>query len=234
MGELNLPRQERDALKAIDAVKLREAIQKCVEQRYSTDLAPFQLYNCGLYVSNKLAYFERALADYRGAKAPKKTADTLYAAEKMGRDLVSAVQQMHSRLQQDEEDEQFFRIDDLIIPPSWLNEQLSVRVRYQWRKGSEGSWTHGDIVFSHDVDPRPDYATLQPKRKPSAAQQERARQEKLYEQWSHLMRLSLYSVRDFFKDGGDGAKIPASFQARPDAYSGGLNNHSAKFWHDQN
>jgi len=44
------------------------------------------------------------------------------------------------------------------------------------------------------------------------------------------MKLGLYSLRDYFKGGGDGSKIPQSFQAKTDSYSRGLNNFSAKFW----
>lgn len=60
--------------------------------------------------------------------------------------------------------------------------------------------------------------------------QAQERQGALYREWEHLKSLALYSVRDFFRDGGNGAEIPKIFQATPDAYMRGLNNFSAKFW----
>ncbi len=47
------------------------------------------------------------------------------------------------------------------------------------------------------------------------------------------MRGALYSVRDYFRQGGDGAKIPESFRATVDSYSRGLNNYSTQFWREQ-
>lgn len=233
MGEINIPQRERDALKSIDAFKLRDAIKSCMDEGYSTGLAPFRLFDCGLYVHNQLGYFERALANLRAAKAPKKVADTLYEAEKTGLDLIFAVEQMQSRLKQEEVDEQLFKVDDLIMQPGRFDELLSVRVRYQWRSTADSQWNYGSIVFTHRVVSRPDYSTPLPKRKPSAAKQEQDRQDRLRDTWNHLMSQSLHSVKDFLKDGGDGSLIPETFQVNTDDYSGHLNNHSAKFWQHQ-
>ncbi|EED67923.1 hypothetical protein SR914_23225 [Comamonas testosteroni] len=233
MGEINIPSDERDALKSIDAAQLRDAIEKCIDQRYSTDLASFRLFSCGIYVNNQLGSFDRALANYRDAKSAKKVSDTRYEAEKLGRNLLFSVQEMQSRLKQEEEDEKLFKVHDNIMPPSRFNEQLTVRVQYQWRETVEDKWTFGSIAFVHNVVERPDYTATQPSRKPSASQMERTRQEELFSQWSYLMSLSLCSVRDFFKDGKDGASIPLTFQARPDERSGRLNNHSVTFWRDE-
>lgn len=70
-------------------------------------------------------------------------------------------------------------------------------------------------------------------RKPSAAKQEQELQNRLYQTWEHLMRGALYSVRDYFRDGGDGAKIPETFQVTVDSYSRDLNNYSTQFWRQQ-
>ncbi|MDQ1119036.1 hypothetical protein QE383_001344 [Pseudoxanthomonas winnipegensis] len=145
-------------------------------------------------------------------------------------DLVHAVQQMKERMAMEEEEEQRFYVDDSITPPNRFGERLSARVGYQWRPSIAAPWLCGDITIFHDVDMRPDYTLPPPKRKPSAARQAQERQDALYREWEHLKSLALYSVRDFFKDGGNGADIPKVFQAKPDTYTRGLNNFSAKFW----
>jgi len=86
------------------------------------------------------------------------------------------------------------------------------------------------IAFHHEVKPRFVYDPSPPKRKPSAAKQEETLQKDLASEWQHLMRLALCSVRDFFREGGDGSNIPEKFQVVPDERSGGLNNYSAIFW----
>lgn len=229
MGEINIPQRDREALKAIDASQLHGIVQQCVEQRQPTALAPLKLYNCGAYVGTQFRYFERALMDYRSAKSAKKLADTRSEAQSTGRDLIYAIEQMQARLQVEEKEELVFGIDDHIMEPALFHEQLTVRVRYQWRQTVDDKWTFGTIAFVYDVDTRPNYTTVQPKRKPSVAQQERARQENLRAQWDDLRKQSLYSVRDYFKGAGDGAKIPETFHVRLDD-SRGLNNHSTKFW----
>ena len=229
-----MPRQEREALKAINSSELFDAIDQCESQGHATALKEFKLFNCGEYVHSRLRYLERALLNYRSAKSSKKCAETLHEVQSAGRELHFAVQRMQSVVAEAEKDDQLFQVDDLIMQPGRVGEKLSVRVGFQWRKAVEDAWAYSSITFTHNVVTRPDFATLQPKRKPSAAQQERTKQEKLYAEWDHLKSLSLYAVRDFFKNGGSGLDIPETFRVRPDAYSEGLNNHSAKFWQDQN
>jgi len=79
----------------------------------------------------------------------------------------------------------------------------------------------------------PAYLFPQPKRKPSAATQATAKEAELFRVWDHLRRLALHSVKEYFQKGGDGSKIPQTFQAKQDAYGGGLNNFSASFWNDK-
>lgn len=233
MGEINIPRQEREALKAIDSSELSKAIDQCEFQGNSTALKEFKLFNCGEYVQSRLRYFEMALMNYRNAKSSKKCAETLREVQSAGRDLHFAVRRMQFVVDEAEKDDQLFQVDDIIMQPGRVSEQLSVRVGFQWRKAVEDSWSYSSITFTHNVVARPDFTTVQTKRKPSAAQQERTKQEKLYAEWNHLKSLSLHAVRDFFKNGGSGFDIPATFRVRPDAYTGGLNNHSANFWQDQ-
>ena len=55
------------------------------------------------------------------------------------------------------------------------------------------------------------------------------RQNYLFETWEHLTKLTLYSIRDYFREGGDGSAIPKEFVAVTDA-EGYLNNYSVNFW----
>ncbi|NZA25401.1 hypothetical protein H0E84_03320 [Luteimonas sp. SJ-92] len=230
MGELYLSRDERDAIDAIDPRDLDARIEQCLHRGYMTAVRALPLGRCGLYVITRLQAYENAVADYAKAKAPKKRADTESRARRAGSDLAFAVRQMKDRLETERREEQLFYIDDLIPPPHRFSERLTVSVSYRWRPTVEAEWVHGRITFSHDADLRPDYIEPRPKRKPSAAKLERERQDKLYGIWDHLKQLSLWSVRDFFKQGGNAAEIPQSFQVRTDSYSRDLNNHSAKFW----
>jgi hypothetical protein len=230
MGEINIPRAEQDALKAIDAEALDKLIEQCLREERPYDLRILRLDNCGLYVASRLRDFETALTAHSQAKAAKKRAETEHRARRAGNDLAYAVHEMKDRVETEEKEGQVFYVDDLIIPPSRFSERLTVRVSYNWRRAVEEKWVYGSITFVHDVDSRPDYTMPQPKRKPSAAQHERDRQDKLYDEWNHLMKLSLHSVREYFRGGGDGEATPQTFQAKTDSYTRGLNNFSAKFW----
>ena len=140
---------------------------------------------------------------------------------------------MKQRLEIEQKDAQLFIVDDQIMPPHRFSKHLSVRVSYRWRGTVDDEWKFGHITFVHDVDLRPDYTTPAPKRKPSAAKREQDLQNTLYQTWEHLMRGALYSVRDYFRDGGDGDKIPDTFQATVDSHSRELNNYSTQFWRQQ-
>ncbi|MGD9894609.1 MAG: hypothetical protein AB7U18_25250, partial [Dehalococcoidia bacterium] len=189
--------------------------------------------NCGAYIATKLHSFDRALAKHREAKAARKRAETGDALRRAGRDLSFAVGAMKQRMETEQKDAHLFIVDDQIMPPHRFSKHLSVRVSYRWRRTVDDDWTFGSITFVHDVDRRPDHTTPAPKRKPSAAKREQDLQNTLYQTWEHLMRGALYSVRDYFRDGGDGAKIPDTFQATVDSHSRGLNNYSTQFWRQQ-
>ncbi|BEP54051.1 MULTISPECIES: hypothetical protein [unclassified Variovorax] len=230
MGEINIPRAEQEALRAVDTEALRKLIEQSLREERPYALRDLRLENCGLYVVSRLRQYETALAEHGKAKAEKKRAETGYRARRAGSDLLDAIQQMKDRVETEEKEGQYFYVDDLIMPPSRFSERVTVRVNYNWRRSVEDKWAYGSITFVHDVDSRPDYTLPQPSRKPSAAKQERDRQEKLYDEWNHLMKLGLHSVREYFREGGDGAAIPQTFQAKADSYTRGLNNFSARFW----
>lgn len=230
MGDINIPRNEQEALRGIDTELLRKLIEQCLNDERPFALRELPLHDCGLFVLTRRHAFERALDAYGNAKSSKKRANTLYDARRAGDALLAAVQQMQHRMEVEVEEGERFFIDDFFIPPHSLGTKLSVRVSYRWRSPPAEPWTHGDITFLYDVDLRPDYTQPLPVRKPSAAQQKRERQEMLYREWERLKDHALYSVRDYFRGGGNGADIPKVFRVKLDTYTRGLNNFSTRFW----
>lgn len=233
MGEINIPRDQQTAITAIDARELDRLIDQAIREERSGELHRLPLAACGSHIGTKLHSFDRALAKHREAKAPRKRAETGDALRRAGHDLSFAVGAMKQRLETEQKDAQLFIVDDQIVPPYRFTTQMSVRVSYRWRRTIEDEWQWGSITFFHHHDPRPNYAVPVSTRKPSAAKQEQELQNRLYQTWEHLMRGALYSVRDYFRDGGDGAKIPETFQVTVDSYSRDLNNYSTQFWRQQ-
>jgi hypothetical protein len=232
MGEINIPPDQQAALDAVDIRELDRQIDQALQSETSGALhGPLQ--NCGPYVAGRLQAFEQALGRHRVAKAARKREETGRDLRSAASDLAHAVDGMKRRLESERKDAELFVIDDLIAPPYRFSKALSVVVNYRWRRSADDAWTHGRITFTHEVDTRPDFTRPAPKRKPSAAKQEQELQHQLYLTWEHLMRGALYSVRDFFRDGGDGATIPDIFKARVDSHSRGLNNYSTQFWRQQ-
>lgn len=229
MSEINISRNEQKALESINAVELDRLIEQAIRDELLDDLHRLPLRSCGSYVSTKLHYFEQALMKHRLAKAPQKRTETENTLRRVGRDLSFAVESMKHRMETEKEEGQFFYVDDQIMPPHHFTEQLRVRVSYQWRRSVNDMWTFGNITFVHNVDLRPDYTVPLPKRKPSAAKQEQDLQNRLYQTWEYLMKIALYSVRDYFKEGGDGSTIPKIFHTPTRE----LNNYSTRFWHQQ-
>lgn len=233
MGEINLSRDEQDAINAIDRGELDKLVDDAIRFERWGDLNSLPLERCGPYVSSNLARFREALLAHGKAKAAKKRAETSDALYRASLDLRHAFSAMQRRLEEEQRDGQFFYVDDHIMQPYHFSESLDVRVSYRWRRAVEDPWTSGSITFLHKAVRRTDYNRFTPKRKPSKAQQERDRQDWLYQTWDHLRKSALYTLRDYFKDGGDGSKIPETFQTIPDEHFGSLNNHSTKFWREQ-
>jgi len=230
MSEINIPPDQRIAVQEMDLDMLAHTIEQCLRERRNGPLLALGLWNCGPFVAAKLRDFETALTAYAAAKSRKKVEETEYRAERAGSNLSFALRQMKEQVQLQEREDTLFRIDDHIMAPYTFSNELSVRVSFRWRPTIEDEWAHGAVVFTHAVSERTDYTILRPKRKPSAATLKRAQQENLYRQWDYLMMLGLWSVKEHFRAGGSGAKIPQKFQAIADPYSRGLNNHSLKFW----
>ncbi len=233
MVEINIPHDQQVAIAAINASDLDRLIEQAIQEERSGDLHRLALANCGSYIATKLHSFDRALAKHREAKAQRKRAETGDALRRAAHDLSFAVGAMKQRLETEQKEGQRFSVEDQIMPPHRFSKHLSVRVSYRWRRTVNDEWRFGSITFVHDVDLRPDYTAPAPKRKPSAAKQEQDLQTRLHQTWEHLVRGALYSVRDYFREGGDGDKIPDTFQATVDSHSRGLNNYSTQFWRQQ-
>lgn len=228
MGELNLSREEREALNAIDTAVLRERIEQALVDKCASSLSNLRLDRCGQYPSAELRAFERALRDFGAAKAAKKYAETEYRARRAGDDLEFAIKRMKDRAETEEKEGQLFLVDDHFFQPINLREHMTVSVSYRWRPTIDDAWKFGNITFTHDMEFRPDYTTPPPRRKPSARKQEQDRQERLFREWEHLMKLALHSVH-FFRKGGNAEDIPKTFRAKVDQ-SRSLNNFSTNFW----
>lgn len=229
MGELNLSREERDALNAVDIAVLRERIEQALHNKCASSLSDLRLDRCGQYPSTELRAFERALRDYDAARAAKKCAETEYRARRAGGNLEFAIERMKERVRIEDEESQLFFVDDHFFQPLHLREHMTATVSYRWRTTVDEEWKFGNITFIHDVELRPDYHSPPPRRNPSARKQEQDRQDRLLQEWEHLMKLALHSVREFFRKGGNGRDIPKTFQVKVD-WSRGLNNFSADFW----
>ncbi|WP_337264410.1 MULTISPECIES: hypothetical protein [unclassified Serratia (in: enterobacteria)] len=231
MSEINIPHNERDALKAVDTNILDQLIEQCLSEERPDALRCLRLECCGVYVASQLRMYEKTLGEYSKSKTAKKCAETKYSARLAGNDLAHAVQQMKSRVEKEEKEALLFCIEDQIMKPYHFNEHITVRVNYHWRQSTEDKWVYGKITFFHDVDLRPDYLIPLSNRKPSVAKQKLDRQDKLYREWEYLKILGLHSVKEYFRNGGDGALIPQMFQAKIDPFTRRLNNFSAEFWH---
>ncbi|MCI2260792.1 hypothetical protein [Xanthomonas indica] len=231
MSVINIPRDEQKALREVNMQALNREISASLDaRRLGSTLRDLRLDSCGPFIATKLREFDVALQAYAGAKTTRKLADTGERARRAGSNLGNAVRQMQQRIETQEQEGQRFFVDDQIIPPSNFTRALSVRVDYRWRPSTESEWTHGTITFNHSYDPRPDYSVPAPKRKPSASRRAQDLQDELWREWEQLMKNGLHSLAEYFRQGGDGAAIPKTFQARTDAFDRRLNNFSCRFW----
>ena len=234
MGIINLTRDEREAINAIDEAELKRLVDQAISEKHVGVLHHLPLSRCGAYVSQKLHHLQMSMRDYAAAKSGSKMKETKYSVESDARSLIHSVWEMKAELEKQEEQATLFYVDDHIMWPHRFTTELRVRIGFRWRGTIEDDWSHGNIVFTHIVDERPDYATPAPKRKPSAAKLEEQRQRELASTWEHFMSGALCEVRDLFQAGGNGAEIPEAFTAIPDPRTGHLNNFSTDFSNRRN
>lgn len=100
--------------------------------------------------------------------------------------------------------------------------------RDRWRRAGQDEWSDGYITFEHVHDPRPDYLRDGSRPKLSAARRQREEEDELHEVQDSLRNSSPFSLRDFFRDGSDGSKVPQTFKITADTHYQTLNNHSTK------
>lgn len=227
-----LTEEEKRAISEVEQSTFDAEIDDALRKEVATQLARHQGCTRVPYLASKLNYFEKALQEYRASKSANKRERTYYDATKAGRNLSYALSSMKSRMETEEQELQLFRIDDNVMWPLRFSRIFNLTVSFQWRQSRDDEWDYGRITFHHEVKERRDYSAYKPKRKTSAAKQAQDLQDELSRAWEHFVQLALYSVRDFFREGGDGRDIPEMFQAVPDKYSMGLNNFSLKFWKD--
>ncbi|OIQ42811.1 MAG: hypothetical protein BM560_01110 [Roseobacter sp. MedPE-SWde] len=227
---INLTDREKVAISNIDDRELETLIDQALQTERSAGLHQLFPSDCGSYLTTELQKFERSLRELAVSKSAQKRDRKRSEALRAGRNLSFAVSQMKERVKTEAEDGQLFYVDDQIYCPHHFSKELRVNVSYRWRRTVEDPWAHGRIEFRHQHSPRPDYFLPRPKRKPSAAKQKKDLQDTLSREWEYLKDLALFSVRNFFRAGGDGSEIPASFQAVADQHTFGLNNFSTKFW----
>lgn len=230
MSYINLPGDEGVSISAVDEKVLRAAVSQCLDEERVGPIHGLGLEQCGPYVAQALQGFQKAIGEYSNAKALSKRERTRADALRAGSDLIHALQQMKSRVETEREEGDRFYIDDHIVPPYHFSKRLSVRVSFRWRPEPTSDWKHGQMTFVYDYSPQPSYSLMSAKRKPSAAKAARDLEVTLYQQWDRLKMQALCSIREFFRNGGDGDAVPEIFAVRPDPYGGGLNNYSCNFW----
>ena len=230
MSYINLPSDQQAAISDVDETVLRAAVHKCLDEERTGPIHGFGFSHCGPYVATKLHGFQQAIAEYSKAKSHAKRERTRQVALRAGSDLVHAVQEMKRRLETERQEGELFFIEDQIRPPFHLSKRLSVQVSFRWRASPSADWKYGHLAFVYDFYPQPSYTLPLPKRKPSAAQEARDLEDTLYREWERLKAQALFSMREFFRDGGDGDAVPEVFAVRLSPYGGGLNNFSCNFW----
>lgn len=230
MSYIILPSDQQAAISDVDEAVLLAAVRQCLDEGRVGPIHGLGLSDCGPYVATKLHRFQQAIAEYSRAKTHAKRERTRQDALYAGNDLIHAMQQMKGRLETERKEGQLFFIDDQIMPPFHLSKRLSVQVSFRWRASPSADWKHGHLTFVYDFHPQPSFTLPLPKRKPSTAQAARDLENILYREWERLKAQALFSMREFFRDGGDGDAVPDVFAVRPNPYGGGLNNFSCNFW----
>lgn len=234
MSLINLTQEEKTALDGVDERELGRLIDEALRSGRSDDLRRLPLGRCGPYVSGRLRSYEQALSRFHEAKSAAKSARTEEDARRAGHGLSNAVSQMKRRKDEEEREGKLFHVEDgFIHHPIRPGKRMSVTIGFRWRRSEGDPWNDGHITFEHAHDPKPDYAREAPRPKLSAARRQREEEDELHRVWENLRDSALFSVRDFFRGGGDGGEIPRTFQVTVDAYHRTLNNRSTEFWLDK-
>ena len=133
MSEINLPPEQQERIKAVDVDRLYKLVDQTLYDGGTGALRELHLESCGAYIAEQLRIYDRALSGYAKAKSAKKRAETEMDARRAGSALISAVNQMQSRVETEEKEGQFFFVDDHVMQPFGINNNLSVSIRFHWR-----------------------------------------------------------------------------------------------------
>ncbi|MCG8910272.1 MULTISPECIES: hypothetical protein [Pseudomonas] len=231
MGEINTSRFEREALKALNMTELRKQVDNLVHSGQSGQLHGLGLTECGQFVGTNLHAFERALLEHRQAKSPTKRDRTMDSLLRAGRNLIHAVEERRRVVEEEEHDSMLFTVDDMVDKPTFFSQKLTVRVSYSWRAEREAKWMIGSIDFIYECDRVPSAEALAAGQKKGMARAKRERQVALQSEWNFLRRSALFSVRDYFKNGGNGAEIPKTYEVRKHPHGSVISHRSTDFWH---
>lgn len=231
MGIINLSREEKRAISAIDQANLNKIIDRVISTGQADELYELQLSSCGPYVAEKYRILQQDLFDLARAKSSRKREEAHESVWRSAHRLSDAVTEMRHRMETEEKEDQFFRVDDHIMPPITPRPNIRFSVRYKWRKGVDDEWNHGSIEFTHTVVIRPDYSAPVRKRKPSAREQREQQERAYFDAWERVTRDALHYVHEYLQKGNDPHLIPASFAVKVGT-SGYLDNFSTKFWND--
>lgn len=233
MVEINIPNTVRDVLKTLDLEQLATLIAQIVSDGRPGATHILGLEGCGPYVTSCRRIFEQALTEHSKAKSSATRQRTESNVRSTADKLMDSIRQMISRLEIEEKESSFFYIEDRILPPSRFSENLIVRINFQWRSEENNDWRFGSICYRYTANFDSGLESCQVVGKLSAARKEQDRQGLLCREWEHLAQLALSSLREYFRKGGDGARIPSSFQVLNERYDRGLNNFSADFWRER-
>lgn len=226
---INITPNEKKALDSIDARELDALIDKAVNEERLGEISRLPLCQCGPYVANRLRQFDDALRASAIAKSAKNKEDKRRKAIIAGEKLSTAFYNMKDRMESEERNRELFFIDDIVRIPVNLRDDFNLCISYQFRRSIEDEWVFKSITFRHTVKTRTNFHGNRSHRKMSATERAREHQKILFDEWERLKRTALYTLRDYFEDGGDGHKIPYEFRVRTNPYDGSLNNQSANF-----
>ncbi|MBP0947741.1 hypothetical protein V2J59_20350 [Pseudomonas alliivorans] len=133
MSEINLPPEQQERIKAVDVDRLYKLVDQTLYDGGTGALRELHLESCGAYIAEQLRIYDQALSGYAKAKSAKKRAETEMDARRAGSALISAVNQMQSRVETEEKEGQFFFVDDHVMQPFGINSNLTVSIRFHWR-----------------------------------------------------------------------------------------------------
>lgn len=226
MGDLNTSDHVMKTIRNVDPHALDTALEDCLAHRRCSGLTGFGLANCGEHVASELRSFESAVNALSLAKSARKIDQTGQLARRAASSLSSALRNAQTAIAGEELQRELFYIDDEIRPPFRLDEEMSVFLTFQCRASATDPWDHGHIEFTHQ---RRALKVNAPSARRGAAQR-RLRDDALFREWDHLRKLSLWSLREFFRKGGAARDVPKRFAVRVQGYERSLYNGSEKFW----